>query len=188
MMKALFDFLPIVLFFLTYKLWGIMAATAVAMAASVALAGWGWWKNGRIEKVHLFSAGLIVVFGGATLVLADERFIKAKPTVLYVVMAAAFLGSAWTKATITERMFAKAIERVPRQVLRRVNGWWVAFFLSLAGANGYVAMSYDTDTWVNFKLFGLLGLTIVFVLGQSFYLSRAAEAAAPEGTPEPEEP
>lgn len=178
-MKLLFDFFPILLFFGTYKFYGIMAATAVAMGASVVQVGWGWLRARRVEQTHLFSAALILVFGGATLVLADERFIKVKPTVLYVVLALVFLGSTWTRRTMAERMFASLGSDVPAHALRRVNLWWVAFFAILAVLNLYVATRFDTNTWVNFKLFGLLGLTFVFVVGQSLYLARFGQPSDP---------
>lgn len=178
-MKALFDFLPIVLFFGAYKLQGILVATAVAMGTTVLLAGWGWWRRGRPEAMHLFSAALILVFGGATLVLADERFIKVKPTVLYGLLAVVFLASGWTGRTVTERMYAALGPGVPGAVLRRLNLWWVVFFTAVAVLNLYVAFHFDTDTWVNFKLFGLLGLTVAFVLGQALYLTRVTDAAGP---------
>lgn len=179
MMKTLFDFLPIVLFFGAYKLYGILVATAVAMAASVALVGWTWWRRGRPDPMHLFSAALILVFGGATLVLADERFIKIKPTVLYGLLAVVFLGSSLTGRTVTERMYAALADGVPGIVLRRLNLAWVAFFVVVAGLNLFVAFRFDTDTWVNFKLFGLLGLTLAFVLAQALYLTRVSGAAGP---------
>lgn len=178
-MKALFDILPIVLFFGAYKLADILVATAVAMAASVALVAWSWWRRGRPELMHLFSAVLILVFGGATLALADERFIKLKPTVLYGLLAVVFLGSGLTGRTVTERMYAALGHGVPTAMLRRLNLWWVVFFTLLAGLNLYVANRYATDTWVNFKLFGLLGLTGVFVLVQAFVLARAIGPAEP---------
>jgi intracellular septation protein len=180
-MKALFDFLPIVLFFGAYKLYDILVATAVAMAASVLLVGWTWWRKGRPEVMHLISAALILVFGGATLALADERFIKVKPTVLYALMAVVFWGSGWTGRTVTERMYATLGHGVPVAMLRRLNRWWVVFFVGLAGLNLYVALRFPTDTWVNFKLFGLLGLTGMFVLLQAFVLSRATGPAGPPG-------
>jgi intracellular septation protein len=178
-MKTLFDFLPIVLFFGAYKLSDILVATAVAMAATVVLAGWTWWRKGRPEPMHLFSAALILVFGGATLALADERFIKLKPTVLYGLLAMVFLGSGMTRRTVTERMYAPLGDGIPGAVLRRLNLCWVCFFAVLAGLNLFVAFRYDTDTWVNFKLFGLLGLTLAFVLAQAVYLTRVSEAAGP---------
>jgi len=182
-MKVLFDFLPVLLFFGTYKVAGILTATAVAMGATVALALLGWWRRGRPEWVHVISAVLILVFGGATLLLHDERFIKLKPTVLYGVLALGFLASGLTGRTVAERMF-HALD-APADVLRRLNLWWVAFFALMAGLNLFVAARYDTDTWVNFKLFGLMGLTVLFVLAQAVYLARAGHTgdAPPGGEP-----
>ena len=186
-MQLLFDFFPILLFFGAYKVYGIMTATAVAMGASVLQVGWSWFRHHKVENSHLFSAALIIVFGGATLVLADERFIKVKPTILYVVLALVFLGSLWSKRTMAERMFSSVGEGIPVSALRLVNLWWVGFFSLLAGLNYYVATHYDTDTWVNFKLFGLLGLTLVFVLGQAFYLAKVSEDVEdPDGSGETE--
>lgn len=180
-MKALLDFLPILLFFGAYKFGGILVATAVAMAATVALALFGWARRGRPEPMHLLSAGLILVFGGATLALNDERFIKLKPTVLYAVLAGVFLGSGLTGRTVAERMFA-ALD-APAAALRRVNRWWVVFFALMAGLNLFVAARFDTGTWVNFKLFGLMGLTLVFVAAQAVYLARVGRAPGPGGDP-----
>jgi len=179
-MKALFDFLPIVLFFGAYKVYGIMVATAVAIAASVGMALYSYLKDGKVAPVHLMSAGVITVFGGATLYFANEWFIKVKPTVLYTLLAVVFLGSIWSKRTVTERMFSAMADSVPVAVLRRLNHWWVGFFLLLAGLNLFVAFRYDTDTWVNFKLFGLLSLTILFVLAQGLYLARVTTDDDPD--------
>jgi len=180
-MKALFDFLPILLFFGAYKFGGILVATAVAMAATVALLLFGWARRGRPEAMHLLSAALILVFGGATLALNDERFIKLKPTVLYAVLAGVFLASGLTGRTVAERMFT-ALD-APVAVLRRINLWWVVFFGTMAGLNLFVAARFDTDTWVNFKLFGLMGLTLAFVAVQAVYLARVTRTPGPEGDP-----
>lgn len=185
-MKALFDFLPIVLFFAAYKLYDIMVATVVAMVAAVALAVWGRIKSGKTEPMHLFSAVLILLFGGATLLLDDIRFIKLKPTVLYVVLGLVFLVSQFSGRTMTERMYSALGDQVPTETLRYINGWWVGFFLLLGTLNATVAVYFDTDTWVYFKLLGLLGLTLVFVLAQAIYLSRFL--GDDEGEPSPDAP
>ncbi|MDH4229444.1 MAG: septation protein A [Nitrospirota bacterium] len=186
-MQLLFDFLPVILFFATYKAYGIMAATAVAMGASVVVALWGWLRHRRLEPMQLLSAGIVVVFGGATLLLADERFIKAKPTVLYVVLAILFWGSARIgKKPLAARVFAALADGLPAAVLGRLNHWWVAFFLAMAVLNTVVAWHFSTDVWVNFKLFGLLGLTLVFVLAQGVYVSRHyREPGEPRGPAAP---
>jgi intracellular septation protein len=168
----LIDLLPVVAFVVAYMMYDIMVATAVVMGATVLVTLWGWWRHGTVQKMHLISMGLILVLGGATLYFADERFVKAKPSVLYIVMALAFFGSRWTEKTLTERMYKAIADDIPRAVLGKINNSWVAFFLLLSGLNAAVAMNYDTATWVKFKLFGLMGLTLIFVLAQAVYLAR----------------
>ncbi len=171
-MKQLLDFFPILLFFAAYKLYGIYAATITAIVASVAQVSFYWLRYRRFEAMHLMSLGIITVFGGATLFLQDEMFIKWKPTVLNGLFAMAFLASHWVgKKPLIERMMSAQIE-APSAVWRRLNLAWATFFLAMGAINLFVVYNFDTDTWVNFKLFGLLGLTLLFVLAQSLYLFR----------------
>ncbi len=174
-MKLLYDFFPILLFFIAYQAYDIYVATAVAIAASAAQVGWSWSRRGRVEPMHLVTLGLVVVLGGATLLLRDEAFIKWKPTVVNWLFAAAFLASQLVgRRPLVQRMMARTLT-LPDPVWARLNLSWVAFFLLLGAANLYVAYAYDTDTWVHFKLFGMLGLTVLFVLGQVLYLGRYLE-------------
>ncbi len=171
-MKFLFDFFPILLFFIAYKLYGIYAATVVAIVASFAQVGWYWLQHRRFENMHLITLALLVVFGGLTLFLQDEAFIKWKPTVINWLFGLVFLGSQFIgRKTLVERMMGAAIE-LPAGLWRRLNLAWAAFFLFLGLANLYVMYNFDTDAWVNFKLFGMTGLTLAFVLGQGLYLVR----------------
>lgn len=171
-MKFLFDFFPILLFFIAYKLYGIYAATMVAITATFIQAGWFWFKHHRIEKMHIVTLALIVIFGGATLLLKDEMFIKWKPTVLDWLFALAFLGSQFIgKKTLVERIMATAIN-LPMNIWTRLNLAWAIFFVFLGCINLYVIYNYDTDTWVNFKLFGATGLTFAFVIIQALFLAR----------------
>ncbi len=171
-MKFLYDFFPILLFFIAYKIYGIYAATAVAIAASFVQVGWYWLKNRRFENMHLITLALLVVFGGLTLFLQDETFIKWKPTVINWLFGLVFLGSQFIgKKTIVERMMGANIE-LPAAVWPRINMAWALFFVFLGFVNIYVMQNFDTDTWVNFKLFGMTGLTLVFILGQGLYLTR----------------
>ena len=171
-MKLLFDFLPVVLFFAAFKVYGIYVATAVAVGASIAQVGFSWLRHRRVETMHLVTLALIVVLGGATLLLHDETFIKWKPTAVNWAFAAAFLGSQFVgRKPLVERMLTDTLE-LPGPVWQRLNLSWVVFFLAMGAANIYVAYHFDTDTWVNFKLFGMLGLTIVFLIVQAFYLAR----------------
>lgn len=171
-MKLLFDFFPILLFFIAYKLYGIYVATAVAIAASFLQVGLFWLKHRRFENMHLITLVLIAVLGGATLFLQNEMFIKWKPSVLNWVFGLVFLGSQFIgRKNITERMLGKNIS-LPAPVWTRLNLSWVVFFMVMGFANLYVVYSFDTNTWVNFKLFGMMGLTLAFAFGQAAYLYR----------------
>ena len=171
-MKLLYDFFPILLFFVAYKLYGIYAATATAIVATFIQVGLFWLKNRRVEKMHVITLAIIIVFGGATLLLRDPVFIKWKPTVAYWLFALTFLGSQFIgERCIIERMMGHAIHTT-RTVWTRLNLAWVAFFIAMGFVNLYVAYNYAEATWVNFKLFGLMGLTLVFVVGQGLVLAR----------------
>jgi intracellular septation protein len=171
-MKQLLDFFPILLFFVAYKLYGIYAATLTAIVASIAQVAVYWLKYRRFETMHLLSLGIITVFGGATLFLQDEMFIKWKPTVLNGLFALVFLLSQWIgRKPLIERMMSAHVD-APPGVWRKLNLAWVTFFVVMGATNLFVVYNFDTDAWVNFKLFGLLGLTFLFVLAQSLYLFR----------------
>ena len=185
--KLLLDFFPVLLFFVAYKSYddpteGIIAATAVAIVASIVQVSYTRLKFGRVENMHLITMALIVVLGGATILLRDEMFIKWKPSVVNWLFAAVFLGSQFIGSkNIVRRMMDKAVS-LPNNIWTRLNLGWAVFFVFAGFLNLYVVYNYDTDTWVNFKLFGLLGLTILFVIAQSFYLMRhIQEDPATEG-------
>ncbi|MBK6742762.1 MAG: septation protein A [Hydrogenophilales bacterium] len=195
-MKLLFDLFPIILFFAAYQFGsanpesalallnalgitlsgatkpGVFLATLVAILATVGQIAWVWLKHRKIDGMLWVSFGLIVVFGGATLFLQDENFIKWKPTVLYWLFALALgLGPVFFERNIMRLMMEKQIS-LPDAIWQRLNLGWAGFFTFMGAANLYVAFSYSTDTWVNFKMFGTLGLMLVFIVLQSLYLSR----------------
>lgn len=171
-MKLLFDFFPILVFFICYKLFGIYAATAVAMVASLLQVILYRLKQQRYEKMHLISLGLIVVLGGATLFFHNPWFIKWKPTGIYWLTALVFLGSAFIgQKPLIQKMMEGNIS-LPAKIWRRLNWAWMIFFIVMGALNLYVAYSFSTDIWVNFKLFGGAGLTLVFVFLQAMYLTR----------------
>jgi len=175
-MKLLFDFLPILLFFVAYKLADIYVATGVLIVVTLVQVGWIWLRQRRVEKIPLFTAALVLVLGGATLLLHDPVFVKWKPTVVNWLFAVAFLGSRFIgRKTLLERMMGGQLE-LPSPVWVKLTLAWAIFFLVMGLANLYVAYTFDENTWVNFKLFGMLGLTLVFVLAQALYMSRHLKA------------
>ncbi|HPF57650.1 MAG TPA: septation protein A [Candidatus Competibacteraceae bacterium] len=171
-MKLLFDFLPILLFFIAYKVADIYIATGVLIIVTLMQTGWIWLRRRQLEKLPLITAGLVLVLGGATLLLKDPTFVKWKPTVVNWLFAVAFLGSCFIgQKTLLERMLGGQLE-LPAPVWVKLTLAWAVFFLAMGVANLYVAFTFDENTWVNFKLFGMLGLTVVFVLAQAAYMSR----------------
>ncbi len=179
-MKFLFDLFPIILFFAAYKMYDIYVATAVAIGAAFVQTGLFWMKNRRFEKMHVITLAILVVFGGLTLALRDPVFIKWKPTVVNWLFAGVFIGARlFSKTTLIERMMGHAIS-VPPAVWQRLNWAWVLFFIFIGIVNLYVAFNYSESAWVNFKLFGMMGMTLVFVFGQAFYLGRYMETKEDE--------
>ena len=187
-MMLLLDFFPILLFFGAFKLWDIFVATTVAIVATLLQLGWMRYSTGRTEPMQWLSLGVIVVFGGATLVAQDETFIKWKPTVLYWAMGGAlmvgqvFFRRNWLQSLMKSQM------ALPDHAWRVMLWSWCGFFALMGVLNLWVAYHFDTDTWVNFKLFGGMGLMLVFVLAQAMYLGRYMDngenaQAPPESKP-----
>lgn len=172
-MKFLYDFFPILLFFIAYKLEGIYVATAVIIVSSFIQIAFFWIKYRRFEKMHLITFAIVFLLGGATILLHNETFIKWKPTVINWLFALAFLVSQFIGSKpLIQRMLESSIKVTSNAVWTRLNVSWILFFMATGAANLYVAYQFDTDTWVNFKLFGLLSLTFLFIIGQSIYLMR----------------
>ena len=171
MKKLLFDLFPIILFFVAFKFADIYTATAVAIGATIVQILWLKLRGKHIEVMQWVSLGVIVVFGGLTLMLHDEAFIKWKPTILYWLFAAGLLIARLTGRNLM-KTFMSAQMTLPGPVWDRLNHMWVFYFLVMGALNIWVAYSWSTDIWVNFKLFGTLGMTLVFVLLQGVYLSR----------------
>jgi len=171
-MKLLIDFFPIILFFVAFKVWGIYTATAVAIVATVAQIAYLRLKTGKIEPMQWMSLGVIVLFGGATLLAHDDNFIKWKPTVLYWLMGGALLiGQLVFKKNLLRSVMGAQLQ-LPDAIWLKLNWAWTAFFAAMGALNIWVAYNFDTDTWVNFKLFGGMGLMVVFVIAQAIYMSR----------------
>lgn len=171
-MKLLFDFFPIILFFVAFKFYGIYTATAVAIAATLAQVGYSWIKNRKVEPMQWITLLLITVMGGLTLYFQDEQFIKWKPTVINWLFGIAFLGSQFIgERPFVERMMSGNLH-LPAMIWKRLNLSWAFFFIALGFVNLFVIYNFDTETWVNFKLFGMLGLTLAFVILQAVFLSK----------------
>jgi intracellular septation protein len=199
-MKLLFDLFPVILFFATFKYYGsnpegaaalvgsllgsavldvkqapILLATIVVIVATMAQIAWVHFRHGKVDKMLWVSLVLVTVFGSMTLIFQDETFIKWKPTILYWVFAGTMAFSALVlkknpiKAMLGEQM------TLPEPVWGKVNLSWIAFFLFMGALNLVVAFNFSTDIWVDFKLFGGMGLLLLFVLGQGLMLSKYVE-------------
>lgn len=213
-MKLLLDFLPIILFFGTYKYaeshkdWAagfatehfgfivsggivgakeapVLLSTIVVIIATFAQIAYLHARGKKVDTMLWVSLALVVVLGGATIWFHNEEFIKWKPTLLYWAMALAlWAGTALFGKNLLQKMMGDQI-RLPEPVWARLNLAWIAFFFLMGVLNRYVAYRYSTDTWVNFKLFGSMGLMIVFMVAQGFYLSRHLEPDEAESNPPP---
>ena len=180
-MKLLLDFLPIAIFFGVYKYTGDMiTATAVLIPATMIAMAYTWFKERRVEKMQLVTLVLVVLLGSATIIFNDKAFIQWKPTVVNWLFAAVFLGSQFIGSkTVIERIMGAQIS-LDNSIWKNLNLAWVGFFIAMGAVNLFVAYNFSEETWVNFKLFGMLGLTLVFIVAQGIYLSRHMKE--PEGT------
>lgn len=171
-MKFLFDLFPVLIFFIAYKMYDIYVATAVLIIACFIQTAGHWAMHRKFEKSHIITLVLVSLFGGATLLLQDEMFIKWKPSVINWIFGVVFIGSQFIgEKNIIQRMLGAQLE-LPQIIWRNLNSAWALFFISLGFLNLYVVYNYDTDTWVDFKMFGLMGLTLGFMLLQGLYLAR----------------
>ena len=171
-MKFLFDLFPVILFFLAFKFFGIFAATAVAMTATIAQIIYVKIRHGVVDKMLLVSGAIITVFGGATLWLHDPQFIQWKPTILYWLFTAGLLVSQFLFKKNPMRSMMEKQVTLPETVWSWLNIAWALLFLALGFLNLYVAHHYSQDTWVNFKLFGITGIMFVFIILQTILISK----------------
>ena len=171
-MKLFFEFFPIVLFFITYKFRGIYTATEVAIGVSLIQMIITYWRKRKVEPMQWISIVVLTIFGGSTILLHNELFIKWKPTVLYWIFAGVlFSGEFIFKKNFIRKLLESQLE-LPESVWYRLNLCWALFFAVLGGVNLFVAYHYSTNIWVNFKLFGILGFIFVFAIGQGIVLNR----------------
>jgi intracellular septation protein len=176
-MQFLIDLLPVIAFFIAYKVAGIFVATAVLIVGVLAQTAVAWIRHRKVSGMLLTSAVLVVVFGGLTLLIHDATFIKWKPSIVAWLFAAAFLASQFMGGQpIIQRMLGENVV-LDAGDWKRLNLMWVVFFVVEGALNLYVAYNFDEATWVNFKLFGLMGLTLLFALAQGVWISRRADHA-----------
>ena len=182
-MKLLFDMFPLIVFFGAFKFYDIFTATAAAIIATFIQVGIFWVKNRRFETTHILTLVIISVFGGLTILLKDDIFIKWKPTIVNWLFSGVIIGMLlFAKNSALEFVMGKQIA-LPSPVWRTLNWAWALFFLVLGGLNLYIAFYYKpeappeirTETWVNFKVFWMFGLTMAFAILQMFYLSKHVE-------------
>jgi intracellular septation protein len=169
-MKQLFEFFPIVLFFIAYKFYGIYVATEVMIGATTLGVALTWLKYRQVTTMQWITLVLAVVMGGATIYLHDERFLKWKLSIVEWLFGIAFLGSQFIgKKPFVERMMSSNLT-LPAPVWKRLNLMWGGFFISVGFINLYVMQHYNTDDWVTFKTFGVPGLMIIFILVQIVFI------------------
>ncbi|MBM3367820.1 MAG: septation protein A [Betaproteobacteria bacterium] len=171
-MKFLFDMFPVICFFAVYWVSDIYVATAAAIVATLGQVAWLKLRRRRVEPMLWASLAIIIVFGGLTLVLRDRMFIMWKPTVLYWLFAVVLGISAAAFGKNLIRAMMSAQVALPEWVWVRLNWSWVAFFTLMGVVNLVVAYNFSEAAWVQFKLFGGLGLMLLFVLAQAFFLAR----------------
>ncbi|MBF0582788.1 MAG: septation protein A [Magnetococcales bacterium] len=171
-MKPLLDLWPVILFFAVYQWYSIYVATASLMGAVVLHSILVWWRERKLSPSQLLTLGLVLPFGGATLLLHDPRFIQWKPTLLQWLMALAFAGSHFIGQKPLIRRLLDQQVTLPPTIWNRLSLAWIGFFLLSGAANLFVAYHFDEATWVSFKLFGLLGMTLLFLLLQGVWLAR----------------
>lgn len=198
-MKLLFDLFPVILFFAAFKLAQsfperavplvtgllgtvaadqvpILIATALAIVASLLQVGYVLVRGRKVEPMLWISVVVIIIFGGATLWLQDETFIKWKPTILYWLFGGILLAGRLTGRNFVRTLLGTQLSLPPPEWARLL--WaWIVFFAAAGVLNLYVAFNFPTDTWVNFKLFGLMGITLAFTLGIGIWLARHLKEA-----------
>jgi intracellular septation protein len=170
-LKFLFDFFPVILFFVAYKAADIYWATGVAIAATLVQIGYVLARGRKVTGMQWASLVIIGLFGGATLLLRDETFIKWKPTVLYWLAGVVFIGGLAFRLNLVKAVMSEGLE-LPEAIWTRLCVAWGVLFIFKGTLNIWVAYAFSTDVWVNFKLFGGLGLMLAFVLAQAIWLSR----------------
>ena len=189
-MKFLFDFFPILAFFIAFYLpedrqQGIYAATYTIIVASFIQICLYWLLYKKFEKMHVITFIVVLIFGGLTIYLQDENFIKWKPTIVNWCFAIALIASHFIgEQTLFQRMIHLADDKMqlPEQVWRNINMSWAIFFILVGFVNLYVAFNFDTEFWVNFKAWGMTLLNLIFLIGMGIYMYKYIKEPEPETT------
>ena len=179
------DYGPLAAFFLTYVLYGLMAATAVVIGASLLALAAAWAIERRVPLIPLITAAVVALFGGLTLWLQDETFIKMKPTIVQALFAAILLGGLILKRPLLKPLLGAMMPPMSDRAWSGFTLRYALFFVAMALLNEAVWRTQSTDFWVTFKVFGLSGLTFLFILSQIPFVgrqTRLAQAAAESGS------
>lgn len=177
-LKLALDFLPLVAFFVAYKMGGVYWATGIIIVLTLLSLLIGYMLTGKLAKFPLFSAILITIMGGLTIYLHNDTFVKMKPTAANLIFAGLLGGGLLFNRIFLKDLLGSALD-MPESAWRTLTWRWAIFFLVLAGLNEYVWRTMSEDTWVNFKVFGLMGLTMVFAFANAPFMARHM-AASPE--------
>lgn len=172
--KLVIEMGPLLVFFIAYSAKGIYAATGAFMVAIVVALAVSWWRDRKLPKMLLVSAVIVMVFGGLTLYLQDETFIKLKPTILYTLFAGVLLVGLATGRSYLKPVFEAGFPPLTDEGWNKLTLRWGLFFLVLAVLNEAIWRNVSTDTWVNFKVFGLLPITMIFAFSQMPMVMRHA--------------
>jgi intracellular septation protein len=179
-LKPAIDYGPLAAFFVSYLALGLMAATAALIAASLIALPLAWVLERRLPMVPLVTAAIVVVFGGLTLWLQDETFIKMKPTIVQAIFALVLLGSLAVGRPLLKPLLAPMMPPMSERAWRQFTLRYGLFFVAMAGLNELVWRTQSTDFWVTFKVFGLSGLTFLFILSQLPFVGHATRTAQAE--------
>lgn len=178
-MKFVFEIFPVIIFFIAFKLFDIYVATIAAMIASVIQIAWLLAKKRKVESMQWLGLALIVIFGGLTIGLQDENFIKIKPTILYWLFALTLAGSViFFNKNLMKKALSEKIELKPEFKEKHwhlMNLSWILFFVGMGTLNLFIAFRFSTDIWTNFKL-ASIGLLFIFIVGQGLWLGKYAQA------------
>jgi intracellular septation protein len=180
-LKPTVDYGPLAVFFASYLAFGLMTATAALIAVSLVALLLAWLLERRVPLVPLITAAIVAVFGGLTLWLQDETFIKMKPTIVQAVFALVLLGGLAFGRPLLKPLLGAVMPPLSERAWRQFTLRYALFFVAMAGLNELVWRTQSTDFWVTFKVFGLPGLTILFILSQIPFVGRQARLAEAAG-------